>query len=148
MDCDEFELVGLDDSNAAALAHANSCTRCAALLDRWQAARAELRALGEETRNAQTPARVEMRLLQEFRAARRPRWAWHFLPAAAWGVAAIALIAVLIGWSRWHPARAPEVVKQNPAPSVVVPQTPAEKVAPSPNLAAANPAQRKVRPIK
>src|SRR5437879_4321290 len=76
MNCEEFEVIGLDaerDSTlseverVAAREHANTCSRCAALQESWQAAGIDLRAFAEDTAMAQAPARVEMRLRQEFR---------------------------------------------------------------------------------
>src|SRR5881396_1550967 len=76
MTCDEFEAVGLhaecdtsltDAQRAAAAAHAASCARCAALRASWEATRLELRSLAQATA-VHTPARVEMRLRQQFRA--------------------------------------------------------------------------------
>src|SRR6266446_3301207 len=76
MKCEEFEAIGLDAERDASLSevergaareHASTCSRCAALQDSWQAAGVELRAFAEDTAVAQAPARVEMRLRQEFR---------------------------------------------------------------------------------
>src|SRR5260370_1224153 len=76
MTCEEFEAMGLDAERDASLSaaeraaaneHAGTCSRCAALQDSWQAAGVELGAFAEDTAMAQAPARVEMRLRQEFR---------------------------------------------------------------------------------
>src|SRR5260370_15113138 len=76
MNCEEFEAIGLDAERDAALSeeervaareHASTCSRCAALQDSWQAVGVELRTFAEGTATAQAPARVEMRLRQEFR---------------------------------------------------------------------------------
>ena len=75
MKCEEFEAIGLDAERDASLSevervsareHAGTCSRCAALQDSWRAAGIELRAFADETALAQAPARVEMRLRQEF----------------------------------------------------------------------------------
>ena len=83
MKCEEFEAVGLGLDResaatdldpielAAAIEHANTCARCAALQESWQDAQMELQALREATRNVGAPLRVEMRLRQEFWAKRR-----------------------------------------------------------------------------
>jgi len=80
MKCEEFEAIGLDAERdasvsevewAAAREHASTCSRCAALQDSWQVARLEMVALAEDTDLAQAPARVEMRLRQEFRTRHR-----------------------------------------------------------------------------
>src|SRR5260370_745716 len=76
MTCEEFEAMGLDAERDASLSaaeraaaneHVGTCSRWAALQDSWQAAGVELRAFAEDTAMAQAPARVEMRLRQEFR---------------------------------------------------------------------------------
>ena len=76
MTCEEFEAIGLDAERDASLSevervavrgHAGTCSRCAGLQDSWQAAGLELRAFAEDTAMTQAPARVEMRLRQEFR---------------------------------------------------------------------------------
>ena len=80
MNCEEFELIGLDAGSgrlsaaeeAAAAEHASVCVKCAELADSWDAARNELSAYKDATRAASAPARVEMRLLQELRAQKRP----------------------------------------------------------------------------
>src|SRR5271170_4359630 len=80
MNCEQVEAIVLDMDRvdgpeplerAAALAHLSHCSRCAALQESWQAAREELRSLGEETLEARAPSRVEMRLRQEFRTRHR-----------------------------------------------------------------------------
>lgn len=132
MNCDEFELAGLGgDAQDVALQHASTCARCAALLERWQAALVGLRSLASETREVQAPARVEMRLRQEFRAARRPRVPKRAAVAAAWALAAAAAIAAVVSWAEWNSPGNPEVVKQ-PAPVVerASAPAPAQKVAP------------------
>src|SRR6185437_2041642 len=80
MNCEQLEAIVLDieredgldsGARAAALAHLSHCPRCAALQESWHAAKEELRALGEETLDEGAPARVEMRLRQEFRTRHR-----------------------------------------------------------------------------
>jgi hypothetical protein len=121
MNCEEFELLGLDvnrngatpEERAAALEHVLRCSRCSRLVESWQEARAELLLLGDATREAQAPARVEIRLRQEFRARRRPFF-FHrrTVVVTAWAMAAAVLIAVGLSWENWlqhRPAHTPAV---------------------------------------
>jgi hypothetical protein len=121
MNCEEFELIGLDgraDSGtsmtqrAAAQNHANSCSRCAALLESWLAAKAELNDLGVLTRAAETPSRVEMRLRQEFRARHRSIPAKRAAVLAAWALAAAAVLVAGMSWKNWARTRHEEFGKQ------------------------------------
>ena len=127
MNCEEFELIGLAGGpnlstsaaeRAAVLSHANACSRCAALLESWLMAKAELCALAESTRTAETPLRVEMRLRQEVRARHRTVPAKRAVTIAAWALAAAAVLAAGISWRNWARARRDEFVKQeNNVPS-------------------------------
>jgi hypothetical protein len=124
MNCELVEAIVLDldrdgatDSleRAAAVAHMSHCPRCAALQESWQAAREELRALGEETLEARTPARVEMRLRQEFRTRHRTMVAHRAAVVAAWALAAAAiLVGAMSSWN-WLQARHREAAKQKMA---------------------------------
>jgi hypothetical protein len=114
MNCEQVEAMVLDldreaaaDSRekAAAVAHLSHCPRCAALQESWQAAREELRALGEETLAARAPARVEMRLRQEFRTRHRTMVARRARVAAAWALAAAAILVGAVSSWNWHQAR-------------------------------------------
>jgi hypothetical protein len=111
MNCEEFESIGLDAvsgkttlaERTAALEHAGKCPKCAALADSWESARAELVMFADATETAQAPARVQMRLLQELRAQRRPHELYRRTGLiASWGLAAAALIVVGISWMNWH----------------------------------------------
>ena len=102
MNCEEFEMIGLDaerDSTlsgverVAAREHANTCSRCAALQESWQAAGVDLRAFAEDTAMAQAPARVEMRLRQEFRTQHVTFKVRRAAVVAAWALAAAAVFA-------------------------------------------------------
>src|ERR1700734_3770999 len=93
MNCEQAEAIVLDldledsaDSleRAAAVAHLSHCPRCAGLQESWQAAREELRLLSEETMEARTPARVELRLRQEFRMRHRTMLVRRASVVAAW----------------------------------------------------------------
>src|SRR6266571_6366577 len=107
MTCEEFEAIGLDaerDSSlseaerAAAREHASTCSHCAALQDSWQAAGVELRAFAEDTAMAQAPARVEMRLRQEFRTRHVTLKVRRAAVVAAWALAAAAVLAGAVSW--------------------------------------------------
>src|SRR5207248_9072573 len=110
MNCEEFELIGLDaerDSTlseverVAAREHANTCSRCAALQESWQAAGVDLRAFAEDTAMAQAPARVEMRLRQEFRTQHVTFKVRRAAVVAAWALAAAAVFVGVVNWRHW-----------------------------------------------
>src|SRR5437762_14194416 len=114
MTCEEFEAIGLDAERDASLSevervaareHAGTCSRCAALQDSWQAAGLELRAFAEDTAMTQAPARVEMRLRQEFRTQHVTFKVRRDAVVAAWAVAAAAGFAGVIGWRNWRRGR-------------------------------------------
>jgi len=111
MTCEEFQAIGLerpgmlmaaDTGRAEALAHANGCSRCAALQESWQEARAELQALRAATQNAEAPQRVEMRLKQEFRARHRTVKTRPAAVFAAWALAAAAVLVGALSWRNWR----------------------------------------------
>jgi len=111
MNCEEFEILGLDsqrdgsisdDGRERALQHARVCGRCAALGASWAAAQAELAALAESSRMLRVPARVETRVLQQFRLMHQPRQERRFLQLATWGLAAAAVIVCTFGVWDWH----------------------------------------------
>src|SRR5271169_1492954 len=121
MNCEQVEAIVLDlgrDSGAdpleraAAVAHLSHCSRCAALQESWEAAKEELRALGEETLDARAPARVEMRLLQEFRARHRSAVVRRGAVVAAWALAAAAVLVGAVGSWNWQQSRRLEAEKQ------------------------------------
>ena len=102
-----------------ALAHAETCQRCAARLADEKSLSAGLRSLSADAAVAQTPARVEAALLEAFRG--RPA----FVPAVApvrlskshwarWAVAAAAAVFVVSALASWRflPAVARETVKR------------------------------------
>lgn len=110
MNCEEFEGIGLDfgsgritaTEEAAAAEHASKCAKCAALAESWDTARAELAIFADMTRGAQTPARVQMRLLQELRAQKRPHERYRRGGMiAAWGLAGAALVVAVVSWQVW-----------------------------------------------
>src|SRR5260370_35738972 len=111
MNCEEFEAVGLGAERDASLSevarvaareHAGTCSRCAALQDSWQAAGVELRAFAEDTAMAQAPARVEMRLRQEFRTRHVTLKVRRAAVGAAWALAAAAVLAGTMSWRSWR----------------------------------------------
>jgi hypothetical protein len=131
MTCEEFEAIGLErprgvpETNAAqaeAVAHANVCSRCAALQESWLEARAELEAFGAATRDAQAAQRVEMRLRQEFRARYRTRKTRSAAVFAAWALAAAAALVGAVSWWNWHLAQ--ERHSTNSARNIVHATTP------------------------
>jgi hypothetical protein len=111
MNCEEFEILGLDsrrddsisdDCRQRALQHARVCGRCAALGASWTAAQVELAALAERSRILRVPARVETRVLQQFRLKHQPRQERRFLRLATWALAAAAVIVCALGIWDWH----------------------------------------------
>ena len=120
MNCEEFEILGLDaqrdgsvdeDGRERALQHARVCGRCAALGASWAAAQAELSALAESSRTMRVPARVETRVLQQFRLKHEPRQERRFLRLATWALAAAAVIVCTSGiwdWHKWREVRLAE----------------------------------------
>ena len=120
MKCEEFEAIGLDAERdgslseigrAAARAHASVCPRCAVLQDSWQAARVELRALAKATAEAAAPARVEMRLRQEFRAQHGMLKTRRMAVIAEWALAAAVVLAGVVGWNNWRKSQNQEAAR-------------------------------------
>lgn len=111
MTCNEFEQMGLDaerdasltdaQRNAAAV-HAASCPRCTALQDSWEAKRLELRSLAQATHTLDAPARVEMRLRQQFRTQYHTPKARRTAVVAAWALAAAAVLVGTVSWVGWR----------------------------------------------
>jgi hypothetical protein len=110
MNCEEFELRGLDldradadpEEAAEAADHANRCSRCSALLESWREVKGELRLLRESTRTESAPMRVEMRLKQELRTRREAKVPRSTMAIAGWALAAAAVLAASVGWLRFH----------------------------------------------
>ena len=111
MKCEEFEAIGLHVDRDASLSeaerssareHVDSCPRCAALLDSWLAARMELRTLAVATGAEQTPARVEMRLRQEFRTQHHTVKVRRAAVIAGWALAAAAVLVGAVSWQSWR----------------------------------------------
>jgi hypothetical protein len=127
LSCEQAEAIVLDlysdgatdaAQRSAALAHVSHCSRCASLQESWAAAKQELRALSEETLDAQAPARVEMRLLQEFRAQHRKAAARRMGFVAAWTLAAAVIAFAAMAW--WNSRIAGHRPDGNAHPAVAV----------------------------
>jgi hypothetical protein len=126
MKCEEFEAIGLDAERdatlseaerAAAREHAGTCSRCAALQDSWQAAGVELRAFAEDTAMAQAPARVEMRLRQEFRTQHVTLKMRRTAVLAAWALAAAAVLIGAVSWRNWRYSQHEETANRLSSPA-------------------------------
>ena len=110
MNCEEFELRGLDldradadpQEAAAATKHVAVCGRCSAMLESWREVKGDLRLLRESTRLDSAPARVEMRLKQELRTRREARGPHRTAVIASWALAAAAVVVASLGWMRIH----------------------------------------------
>jgi len=125
MKCEEFDAIGLDAEHdaslselerAAAREHALACSRCAALQDSWHAARVELKGFADSTAAAETPARVEMRLRQEFRTQHGTMKTRRVAVVAAWALAAAAVLAGAVSWSNWRKSQQEEAARHLAAP--------------------------------
>jgi hypothetical protein len=121
MKCEEFEAIRLDAGRDSTLTHldrqavrehAAVCSRCAAFLESWLAASAELRALGEATVGAQTPVRVEERVLHSFRAQQRAVRVRRTTAIAGWALAAAAILLGAVGLNYWRAAKNPHTSGQ------------------------------------
>jgi hypothetical protein len=121
MKCEEFEAIGLDAERdpsiseaewAAVREHAGTCSRCAALQDSWQVARLEMVALAEDTDLAQAPARVEMRLRQEFRTRHRTLKVRRAAVIATWALASAAVLVGAVSWKNWRAGQQAEIAKR------------------------------------
>ena len=126
MKCEEFDAIGLDAERdaslselerAAAREHASACSRCAALQDSWHAARVELKGFADSTAAAETPARVEMRLRQEFRTQHGTMKTRRAAVIAAWALAAAAVLAAAVSWSSWRKNQQEEAARHLAAPT-------------------------------
>jgi len=121
MNCEEFEILGLDarrDSAlsevevAAAREHASSCPQCAALQDSWFVASEELRIYGASMQAVNTPVRVEMRLRQEFRTRHQTQRHRRAALIAGWALATAAVLVGAVNWIKWREAQPGAIAKQ------------------------------------
>ncbi len=120
MNCEEFASVGLGVEHdgeisaslrGAAREHLDSCAHCAALAESWDAARATLQLLADETNTHGAPARVEMRLRQEFRTRHRTMKTRRAAIVASWGLATAATLVGAVSLVNWREHHVPQVVK-------------------------------------
>lgn len=128
MKCEEFEAIGLgaerdsslsEAERVAAREHAVTCSHCAALQDSWEAAGIELRAFAQDTARAQAPARVEMRLLQEFRTRHVTLKVRRAAVIAAWALATAAVLVGAVSWMNWRKGGSTEATNHSrSSPSV------------------------------
>ena len=131
MNCEEFELRGLDleradadpQEAAAAAKHAEICRRCSAMLESWREVKCDLRLLRESTRLDSAPARVEMRLKQELRTRREARVPRSAVAVAAWAFAAAAVLIGVVSWGTWQRTRHGQELSR---PEVAVPGVPTQ----------------------
>src|SRR5262249_9161331 len=113
VDCEKFQLIGLEDPSwlplaadraqlAAAIEHTATCSRCAALGDYWQEVRSTLHELGESTKSAQAPKRVETQLRYHFSARHRSWWSRSTAMFAAWTLVTATLLLAGVSWWNWR----------------------------------------------
>jgi hypothetical protein len=125
MNCEEFEIVGLDferqgalneEGRERAMQHARLCAKCAGLQSSWSVARMELAALAVNTGDLAVPRRVETRVLQQFRRRHQSRRDRRAIKIAVWALAAAAVLVFTLGvwnlhqWQRRSMAQAPSQV--------------------------------------
>lgn len=129
MTCEEFSTAGLnlesfpedDPLTQAAREHLRNCPHCAALHENWQMLRADLHRIGSDTAQAEAPARVEMRLRQNFRTEHKTMKTHRAAILAAWSLAAAAALVAAVSWWTWHPGPTPGVARNEPGPQVTTP---------------------------
>lgn len=110
MTCEDFQMADLDSGltaeegplQQAARQHLLECPHCAALHENWQVLRTDLHALGAATREAEAPARVELRLRQEFRTKHKTLKRRRIALVAAWALAGAAVVVCAITWFNWR----------------------------------------------
>ena len=92
---------GPEDSalRQAVLEHLQQCPQCAALHENLQTLQTDLRYVALETKDAETPSRVEMRLMQEFRARHKTEKTRRFARVSAWSLAAAAVVVAAVSWT-------------------------------------------------
>jgi len=134
MTCEQFGETGFDfdrpdaglslEEQAAAETHLRNCPECAAQRESWGALQGRLRELARETRDAQTPERVELQLRRHVaRLGYQRHWQRRKRVAVGFALAAAAAILLMVGVRRWEHSMAkkapsPEPPAANP-PEVV-----------------------------
>lgn len=143
MTCDEFATAGLDLGitgehgllQQAAREHLRECPHCAALHENWLALREDLRLLGAETTDLETPSRVEMRLRQEFRTKHKTVKRHRAAIVLGWSLAAAAALFCALTWVSWRTQRTIDVAHKqgtslNPTASQGKPAQPSSDLTP------------------
>jgi hypothetical protein len=110
MNCEDFALYGIgaehadaaDAQLAAAREHSLLCPNCAALARSWESVREKLEVLADVTHAEGAPARVEMRLRQEFRTRHNSLKTRRSATVTVWVLAAAALVVGAISWTDWR----------------------------------------------
>jgi len=110
MTCEEFHMAEIDlglsgeegSQAQAARQHLQECPHCAASHENWLALRTDLHSLGAETRAAEAPSRVEMRLRQEFRTRHKTVKTRRAALFTAWALAGAAVVVAAITWFNWR----------------------------------------------
>ncbi|MDP9339277.1 MAG: hypothetical protein M3P45_10455 [Acidobacteriota bacterium] len=111
MNCEEFEIVGLDleregslheEARHRASQHARVCGKCAALRASWSVAQLELAALGAATRDLAVPSRVQTRVLRQFRLRHQSQRDRRTIKFAMWALGAAAVIVFTMGIWNLH----------------------------------------------
>jgi predicted anti-sigma-YlaC factor YlaD len=124
MNCEEFATAGLDLGSAgtdgmlqkAAREHLRECAHCAALHENWLSLREDLRVLGAEMAELEAPARVEMRLRQEFRSKHKTVKTQRAALVLGWSLTAAVALFLAVTWANWYMHRGPSFAnKTQPA---------------------------------
>jgi cytochrome c-type biogenesis protein CcmH/NrfF len=111
MNCEEFEIIGMDaerdpslsaEQREAAAAHQLDCPRCASLQESWASALGELREFAAATGNETAPNRVEMRLRWEFRSRHQAKKTRSIAGIVSWALASAALLIGAVSWHDWR----------------------------------------------
>ncbi len=145
MNCEEFATAGLDLGSGgiesmvqrSAREHLRDCPHCAALHENWLSLREDLRVLGAETAELETPARVEMRLRQEFRTKHKTVKTQRAALVLGWSVAAAVALFFTVTWANWYIHRGPSLA--NKTRSALV-HSPAAKASAEPSSEVGAPA--------
>jgi hypothetical protein len=131
MNCEEFATAGLDLGSAGidsvvqrvAREHLRECPHCAALHENWLSLREDLRVLGAETAELEAPARVEMRLRQEFRTKHKTVKTQRAALVLGWSVAAAVALFFAVTWANWYMHRGPGLANKTQPALIHTPTT-------------------------